>query len=201
MSDATNTIATATEWLAADRRGRNAIRRATETAFNDAMDRGDMDTATACMVALRSYVVPTDRPAPTVDWDAIVADRIASLTDAIAALRSGTFDGAPDGYTFDGAPGTASATDVARYTSVRPSVRRDLASYVVAAVTTEWRSVADIRRSIVAATDGDYVPSDGAVAAALFNADGTPRAAIGGDDDIVATVATSDRPRGAYRVA
>lgn len=201
MSDTTTTTTypTASEWLASDRRGRNTIVRDVRATFTAMMASGDTDGAMAAMVALASYVVPTERPAVVIDWATIVRDRIATLDAAIVALRTGSFDGAPDGFTFDGSTDGATVdTDaVARLAVVRRATRRDLASHVAAVVTGEWMSVADVRRAIVADTDGAYVPSDGAVAAVLFDG-AVPRTDVDGGD-IVCTVATTDRPRGCYR--
>ena len=108
MSNTTNTndasiiidrVHTPAEWLAADRRTRNAMHRYATDAFRTAMDAGDASTAMSIMTTLAAYVaVPATRTPVVIDWDTIVADRIATLDASIAALRRGEFDGAPDGY-------------------------------------------------------------------------------------------------------
>lgn len=191
----TTTLATVAEYVAADAKGKAAIRKAATEALHKAVDALDMVAATAAKAALESYKAPTTKAPAEVDWQGLVADRIATLQAAVYQLSVGGFDGAPDGFEFDGRTGTVDGSALAGLTKVRKSARRDLGAMIEEVVDGDFVTVAGIRARIVAATEGDYVPSDGAIAARLFPSSGT--CTLRG---IVPVEATGDQPRGAQAV-
>lgn len=193
-------LASVADYMAADTKGKAAIRKAADDAVTAAIKAGGIDglaAAQSAMAVRESYTTARATSTPVeIDWTALVADRIATLNAAVERLVSGNFDGAPDGFVFDGSKsGTVDESALAGLTKVRRSARRDLGSMIESVVTGDFQTVAQIRAAIVAATDGDYVPSDGAVAARLFPANG--QCTLTG---VAPVDATNESPRGAVAV-
>ena len=189
-------LATVAEYLAADAKGKAAIRKAAEEAMRAAIVAQDTEAAMAAMQARDGYVSARAAKAPVeVNWDELVAGRIATLEAAIYRLRTGAFDGAPEGYRFEGDATKAPVDEaaMATLTKVRRASRRDLGAAIADVVTGDFMTVAAIRRAITEATEGDYVPSDGAIAARLFAEGGCTVPGV------VAVEATTEAPRGARR--
>jgi hypothetical protein len=184
MSDTTSTLvpvtfATVEEYQLADAKGRAAIRKFAESARDEAIrefttaptpEARDhwMTTLTTAQAALDTYKSPA-KVAATVDYQSLVRDRIATLQAAILHLQSGRFDGAPEGFRWDGVTDgrTVDGAAIPGLTKVRKSAKRDLRSLVESALTDDGQPVAVIRRAVIEASGDGYVPTDGAVAAAV----------------------------------
>jgi hypothetical protein len=187
------TFASVADYVAADTKGKAAIRKAADKVLRDAIRSGDMATATAAQSALDTYRTPTTKAPAEVNWQQLVADRIATLNAAIVALAEGNFEGAPEGFKSDATTtGTVDESALPTLTKVRKSARRDLGSLIEQVVVGPFQTVAQIRARIVAATDGEYVPSDGAIAMRLFPSKG--QCTLVG---VVPVEATATAPRGA----
>jgi hypothetical protein len=191
------TFATVSDYVAADVKGKAAIRKAAKDAFESAVRASDMSAAQLALAASDSYKSASATKAPVeIDWQGLVADRIATLNEAIVRLASGNFDGAPEGFQSDSTTtGTVDESALASLTKVRRSAKRDLGSLIEQVIDGDFATVAQIRARIVAATDGDYVPSDGAIAARLFPTSGA--CTLSG---VAPVEATTDAPRGAVAV-
>lgn len=208
-TDAHDAFPTVAEYVAADIREKARIRSDVNAAMLAAIDDLDMDRATTARDALRSYVDATKSrtTTPSVDWDAVAFRAVASLRHAAYMIQSGQIrpSGAPDEWAFDvdrfgsesdaATDGTLSDDDMAtRFATDSVAVRtraakRDLRAYLaewVATATPGTYTDGQIASAIGAMTDGDYVPSSGAVGAAIRSESG-----VDGIDPIA-----SDRARG-----
>lgn len=195
-------------YVAADRSGKSNIRSTVESAMRDAIAAGDLPAAMAADARLRAYAdaVASSRTAPAPDYAARIAVRIVTLRDAADALASGAI--VPDGIPTDAIPtpdaiaaaiesATVDTTDrdrIARRSVGRSASRHDLRATLADVIPTmadaaTYVSVTAIRSAVGHATDGAYVPSPGAIRAAIESDTGVP--------GVVPVPATDARPFGA----
>lgn len=189
MSKNTSTPATVAtfpsveDYRAADVAGKAAIRRDVDKAFRAFIAAGDLVSGQAAMSALDGYkAAGSVRPTVEVDWTALAKVRFATLSIAAYRIASGNFEGAPEGFTLSDedirdAKATAEIdeAEIASLTKVRRSTKRDLNSLVADVFANvekgTFMKASEIVSAVAAIGDG-YVPSSGAVVAALSSKKG-----------------------------
>lgn len=212
MTNTTHTYPTVADYIAADRSAKSAMRTMVDDAMRDAIRTGDIAAATVAMATLdayRSAVAASRTTGPTADdIAAMVAARVATLRAAADAIADGTVipAGVPDDMVptpdaIAAAMGSVvvdttdrDAIAAARVVRSRRHALRDAIADAMASHYGDGRyvRVADIRNAIRTDTDGDYVPSAGAIAAAITSDTGVPNVAM--------VAADGDRPLGARYV-
>jgi hypothetical protein len=180
-----------TDYRNADVSGKAKIRRDVTAAMQAAIMAGDLTTAQAAMAASKSYSDAGSAPkADAFDWNAATESIVADLRHAADLLAAGTVTvtGAPDGFVY--APfigprpeGWTPNVDVDRATRfatvpVRRTGKRTLRDYLIAVTETipsgTVTKVGDLAKMVGALVDDGYVPTPGAVSAALDSKKGIP---------------------------
>jgi len=184
---------------------KTAVRNETQAAINAAVDRLDLDAMQAYKAALDA-MVPAKPTAAPVDYEALVARRIATLRTAAEALANGSVRpaGIPDEVTLDldriatlldeathddyaEEADKLAAEKVTRATGERGSIHAAVVRAFEASGA-DSLTIAEITR--LGATD-DYKPGSGAVAARYFTSEGSR----GERDGFIGLDATATEPR------
>lgn len=200
-----------TRYATATGPAKTAVRGEAQAAINAAVDRLDVDAMQAYKAALDA-MVPNKPVAAPVDYEALVARRIATLRTAAEALANGSVRpaGIPDDVTLDvdriatlldeathddyaADADRIAAERVSRSTGERGSIHAAVVRAFEASDGADALTIAEVTR--LGATD-DYKPGSGAVAARYFTSEGSR----GERDGFVGIDGTATEPRRIARV-
>lgn len=176
---------TVEDYRAADVKGKAAIRRDLTAAAHAAIMAGDLLTGQAALAAMKA--ITEDRGAPkadTFDWHGTIAARAATFRLAADLLEAGsvTPEGTPEGFAYVAPMGPAQAdTETATRLAgspLRRATKHDLRGLLIRVFEDVEAGVfmkaGDLVKAVADVADGDYVPSSGAVVAALASKKGIP---------------------------